>query len=127
MRPLWDSTQYRPIVLTIPARPGLVVKSATFPKSEDYFFKPLNEHVPVYQRPFRLTQEIMVDFSPAGQAALKDATSLKVEGSLDYQACDDKDCFNPQSVPLSWTVQLRPLDDTRIIIPKEPAKVTELR
>ena len=92
-----------------------------------YFFKPLNEHVPVYQRPFRLTEEIMVDFSRAGQAALKDATSLKVEGSLDYQACDDKDCFNPQSVPLSWTVQLRPLDDTRIIIPKEPAKVTELR
>jgi hypothetical protein len=30
-------------------------------------------------------------------------------GTLDYQACDDKQCFNPGSVPLSWTLTLRPL------------------
>ena len=30
---------------------ALCVRAAQFPKPDDYFFKPLNEHVPVYQRP----------------------------------------------------------------------------
>src|SRR5439155_13924989 len=66
------ASQYRPIALTIPSRPGVVVKTAQFPKPEDYFFKPLNEHVPVFQRPFRLTQEVMIDPLRAVQATLKD-------------------------------------------------------
>jgi hypothetical protein len=32
---------------------GVVTRSAQYPPSEDYHFKPLNEHVQVYQRPFR--------------------------------------------------------------------------
>jgi len=94
---------------------------AQLPKPEDFFFKPLNEHVAVYQRPFRITQEVMVDPSRQGQASLKDVTKVTVNGTFDYQACDDKDCFNPQSVPMTWTVNLRPLDDTRIVLPKATA------
>ena len=110
---------YRPIALTIPAQPGIVtIGGADLPKPEDFFFKPLNEHVAVYQRPFRMTQNVMVDPSSQGQAALKDATKVVVNGTFDYQACDDKDCFNPQSLPLTWTVNLRPLDNTRIVVPK---------
>jgi hypothetical protein len=30
-------------------------------------------------------------------------------GTLDYQACDDKQCLNPASVPLSWTLTLKSL------------------
>lgn len=33
------------------------------------------------------------------------------------QACDDKICFNPQTVPLSWTVNLKPLDRERAARP----------
>jgi hypothetical protein len=40
--------------------------------------------------------------------------SLTVEATLEYQACDDKICFNPQSVPMSWTVALKPLDRERV-------------
>jgi hypothetical protein len=28
---------------------------------------------------------------------------------LEYQACDDKICYNPESIPLSWTLTLLPL------------------
>ena len=38
---------------------------------------------------------------------------MAISGMLNYQACDDKVCFNPQSVPLSWTISLRPLDTER--------------
>jgi hypothetical protein len=106
-------TGYKAIALTIRPQPGLVVRAAQFPKADDYFFKPLNEHVPVYQRRFRIVQDVMVDPSPAGVAALTDRTTLTIDATLDYQACDDTICFLPQSVPLAWTVALKPLDRER--------------
>ena len=106
-------TGYRPIALSVEAQPGLVTRRAQYPQSEDYHFKPLNEHVQVYQRPFRIVQDVLIDPSPQGLAALKDVSSVKIKGVLNYQACDDKLCFTPQSVPLTWTVSLRPLDRER--------------
>ena len=67
----------------------------------------------VYQRPFRIVQDVLIDPSPQAQAALKDVSSLTIKGVLNYQACDDKLCFTPQSVPLTWTVNLRQLDRER--------------
>jgi hypothetical protein len=106
-------TGYKPIALVIQPQPGLVVREAHFPKAEDYFFKPLNEHVPVYKKPFRITQDVEIDPSRETAAALKDLKTMAISGTLNYQACDDKVCFNPQSVPLSWTISLRPLDTER--------------
>ena len=83
------------------------------PQSEDYFFKPLNEHVPVYQRAFRIMQDVTLDPSREGTAALKDVTSLTIKGRFEYQACDDRVCFTPQSVPLAWTIGVKPLDRER--------------
>jgi len=81
--------------------------------AEDYHFKPLNEHVKVYQRTFRIVQDLVIDASAQAQAALKGASSMTIKGVLSYQACDDKLCFTPQSVPLTWTVTLRQLDRER--------------
>lgn len=106
-------TGYRPIALTLQPPPGVQVKAAQFPKSEEYYFAPLKERVQVYQRPFRIVQDLAVDASTAGQAALKGVTELVVKGTLSYQACDDKVCYTPQTVPLTWTVQLRGLDRER--------------
>jgi len=58
-------------------------------------------------------QDVLIDPSPQGQAALKDVSSLTIKGVLNYQACDDKLCFTPQSVPLTWMVTLRQLDRER--------------
>ena len=107
-------TGYRPVALNILPQPGLVVREVRFPQAEDYFFKPLNEHVPVYQKPFRLVQDLMIDASRESEAALRTATTLTIRGSLDFQACDDKVCFTPQSVPLTWTIGLKPLDRERV-------------
>jgi hypothetical protein len=105
---------YRPIALTVQPQPGLLIRRAQYPKPEDYFFKPLNEHVAVYQRPFRIVQDLAIDASAQAAPALKDRTSLTIHATLEYQACDDKVCFIPQSVPLSWTIALRPLDRERV-------------
>jgi peroxiredoxin len=107
-------TGYRPIALSVQPQPGVLLRAAQYPQSDDYYFKPLNEHVKVYQRPFRIVQDIVVDSSPQSEAALKTRTSLTINGVLNYQACDDKVCFTPQAVPLTWTVSLRQLDRERV-------------
>jgi hypothetical protein len=107
-------SDYRPIALRMEPQPGVVVGRTHVPASEIYLFKPLNERVPVFQRPFRIVQDVMLDPSRAGEAALKGKERVTLSGTLDYQACDDKVCFNPQSVPLSWTVAVKPLDRERV-------------
>jgi hypothetical protein len=104
---------YRPIAVSVDPLPGLTVRPIRFPPSEDYHFKPLDEHVPVYQRPFRLVQELVIDASRAGQEVLKGVSTLTIRGRLEYQACDETTCFPPASLPMSWSVTLRPLDRER--------------
>jgi hypothetical protein len=40
-------------------------------------------------------------------------------GSLDYEACDAKRCFNPASVPLSWALTLKSLIRNRPSLKKQ--------
>ena len=107
------ATGYIPVAITLQPQAGLVVRGARFPKAEDYFFEQLNEHVPVYQHPFRIVQDVMLDPSREAAARLKDMTSLTITGTFEYQACDDKVCFTPQSIPLSWAIGVKPLDNER--------------
>jgi peroxiredoxin len=100
---------YRVVGVTITPQPFVHVLTLTYPKSEIYFFKPLNERVPVYEKPFTLVQELTLDGQPDAQAAFRGKDSLTLTGTLDYQACDDKVCFNPASLPLIWMLSLRPL------------------
>lgn len=100
---------YRVIALSIKPQPFVRVLPMTYPASEVYFFKPLNERVPVFQKPVTLVQELVLEGTSAAQAAYRGKESITIEGSLDYQACDDRVCFNPVSVPLSWTLSLKTL------------------
>jgi AhpC/TSA family/Thiol:disulfide interchange protein DsbD, N-terminal len=106
-------TGYKPIALSVGPQPGLLTRGTQYPPSEDYHFKPLNEHVQVYQQPFRIAQDVLIDASPQAQTSLKDMTTMTIKGVLNYQACDDRVCFTPQMVPLTWTVSLRQLDRER--------------
>ena len=103
------ANNYRVIALTIAPQPFVRLLPMKYPASQTYFFKPLNERTPVYQKPFTLVQEIIFEGTPQAQAAFRGKNSVTIAGTLEYQACDDKICYNPASVPLSWTLNLRPL------------------
>jgi Disulphide bond corrector protein DsbC len=101
---------YRAIALTLAQREDVVLHPMTFPEAETYYFEPLDERVRVYQRPFRLIQDVTFAVTPETRAcAAEPGAQLRLEGRLDYQACDDKVCYLPQSIPVSWTIALRPL------------------
>jgi hypothetical protein len=92
---------YLPITLVVTPRPGIKVGKLAYPKSQDWYFEPLKEHVPVFQVPFRLEQTVTLS------ASLKAGDKVTVAGILNYQACDDVVCFNPVSAPVTWTVTVK--------------------
>jgi DsbC/DsbD-like thiol-disulfide interchange protein len=103
------ASSYRVVSVTITDPPIVRLLELRYPSSEIYHFKPLNERVPVYQKPFTLAQELVLEGDIKSQGTYRGKASLTVNGTLEYQACDDKICYNPVSLPLSWTVNLRPL------------------
>ncbi len=90
-------TGYKPISLSVEPQPGILVRGTQYPQSEDYHFRPLNEHVRVYQRPFRIVQDVVIDSSPQAEAALKTVSSLTIKGVLNYQACDESCALHHRS------------------------------
>ena len=85
---------YKPIGLAIAPQSGLMVGKLTYPKSETLMDG--TERVPVFNAAFRLTQPIT-----AGDSA---SSPLIVTGTVDYQACDDRLCYKPESIAVSWTL-----------------------
>ena len=81
-----------------------------YPESGTYRFEPLDETVAVYEEPFRIVQEITIPMTQeiAALAAEPDAR-LRIEGTLEYQACDHDICYLPAAVPVSWEFEWREL------------------
>jgi DsbC/DsbD-like thiol-disulfide interchange protein len=108
---------YRVITFDVEPQPFVRVFQIEYPSSEIYFFAPLKERVPVYQKPFTLRRDVVLEGTPQARAALKGKDAVTLTGTLEYQACDDKICYNPVSLPLTWTISLRPLVSGRPTAP----------
>jgi hypothetical protein len=104
------SHSYQVVRLTLEPQPWLRVHDPVYPPPEMYHFEPLDERVEVYARSFRLVQEVTILATPEAQQALAGQPGVTVRGRLEYQACDDKLCYSPQTVPVSWDLSLKPLD-----------------
>jgi len=102
------ATAYRVITLNITPQPHVRAMPVRYPASEIYHFVPLDERVPVYQKPFTLLVELVPEATAEARKAMSGRNELVVTGTLEYQACDDKLCYNPVSLPLSWKVALTP-------------------
>jgi hypothetical protein len=61
----------------------------------------------VYQKPFTLVTDVVAEATAEARKALAGRNELVINATLEYQACDDRICYNPVSLPLSWKVALR--------------------
>jgi DsbC/DsbD-like thiol-disulfide interchange protein len=89
---------YIAITLTLDADPAFTAAKAKYPAGEKLYMKILNETQLVYSKPFRITQDIRFVKPDAG-------APLTIKGKLRYQACDDKICYLPTTVPVQWAVK----------------------
>jgi hypothetical protein len=101
---------YQVVKLTLTPQPWLRVHAPVYPPSEIYHFKPLDERVEVYTTPFRLRTDVTILATPEIQKLLAATPSVTIAGALEYQACDDKLCFTPARVPISFGLAMHPLD-----------------
>lgn len=93
------SKDYIPITVKLNAQPEVKAGKVAYPKSEMMTFA--DEKVPVFQKPFRITQDVTLDKSA------KAGSTVTVTGMVNYQACDDRVCYAPESSPVTWTVVVK--------------------
>ncbi len=98
---------YIPIDWRMDNTPAADSLPVTYPKSRIMRLKAIKESVPVYDSTFVLEREVIVSQkNPPG--------ALLITGTFRYQACDDKICYIPESVPLEWKLTFEPHDSTRV-------------
>jgi hypothetical protein len=101
---------YQAVQVVVDPQAWLRVHDTAYPPSEIYHFKPLDERVEVFGKPFRLTRGITILATPEMQKLLAAMPTITITGALEYQACDDTLCYNPVRVPLTFTLTVKPLD-----------------
>ncbi len=97
---------YIPIDFGIAESTAIAAHPAVYPASKSLLMKAINETVPVYTGQIRVLRDVTIaKGTPPGE--------LLVEGKFRYQACDDKECFLPETVPLKWVLRVEALDRQR--------------
>ena len=105
---------YVPVSLALKENRAFRAERPVFPKPEKFFFAPLKETQLVYSSPFKIAVDVtLASAATLRQAGIKPATTLQIEGTLRYQACDDEICYLPESVPVAWTIERRGKDEGR--------------
>jgi len=97
---------YQVIAVKLDPQPWMKVAPTSYPPSEIYHFKELDEKVETYGKPFKLVQDVTILTTAAAKKALA-ASPIKLSGTLQYQACDDKVCYAPTKVPVSFDLTVK--------------------
>lgn len=104
---------YKPIAWQISPSSALTAKPPEYPASRMLRLPAIGETVPVFDRTFSTTAEVVIGPPAALKTALNGANEITIDGQFRYQACDDKVCYVPQSVPVQWKLRFEPLDAQR--------------
>lgn len=98
---------YIPLKITVRPHPALEVGAAQYPPSSPFRFEALDETVPAY------SGRVELAFECRGVGEDRDE-ALEVEVELRYQACDDEQCFMPETVALTVPLRFLPHDWERL-------------
>ncbi len=101
---------YKPIALFLDQTPELKLSDVRYPKPQVLFLPAIKESVPVFEDKLRISQDAVVATDAKFIKALGSGRKIRVTGRLRYQACDQTTCFTPTEVPVSWEIQVAPLD-----------------
>jgi hypothetical protein len=104
---------YKPIQLAVQGLPGIELQPVVYPNSKVLYLEAIQEHVPVFEGKFRISQDLTVTpsrISDGLRSVLSKERTISITGDLRYQACDQRVCYPPTSVPVTWQLQILPLD-----------------
>jgi hypothetical protein len=104
---------YIAVSLAVVPNPAVKIGETKLPKPVEHVFPPTGETSLVFERPFRM--EVPVSLAPASPSAAAGrapaqataaAGPIVVEGTFEYQACDDMVCYRPVRIPMSWSLSV---------------------
>ncbi len=87
--------------LVMTPRSGVRFGKPVYPPSELASTVGISRPVPMYRKAFRLAQAITVERSA------KVGETITLGGAVNYQACDERLCYPPASMPVFWSVIVR--------------------
>ena len=97
---------YKPITIELAPSPWFKADAPVFPPSTLLRLDAIKETVPVYEGKARIGVDVVMANTGALLRRLASADrhseEIALTGTLAYQACDDKVCYRPASVPLKW-------------------------
>jgi thiol:disulfide interchange protein len=90
-----------PIALSVRPPAGVTITEVVYPEPKDLAQEGSSQPLAVFERAFAigLQMEIAASVAPG---------EVVVPASLRYQACDEKVCYPPLTLPASWTLQVAP-------------------
>lgn len=106
--------RYIPIDWQMAESKGWLSFPVAYPASRLLNLPAIKETVPVYNSHIRLVRDIAMGLDPELTPLLGADRTVTVGGSFRYQACDDKECYLPKTIPLEWTFKLGQLDTQRV-------------
>jgi AhpC/TSA family/Disulphide bond corrector protein DsbC len=104
---------YIPIDWKLEESPAAKVLPFQYPASQKLHLKAIGETAPVYRGRVRIAREITFGPENAVRPLVTPTGELILKGSLRYQACDDRKCYLPETVPLEWRFHFEGLDRER--------------
>jgi thiol:disulfide interchange protein DsbD len=90
---------YLPVTWTIADSAAWKAAPVHLPASKILKLEAIGETAPVFDGTFRITREVTIGNRAAGD--------LTIEGSVRYQACDDRLCYRPETIPVKWTIRVK--------------------
>jgi hypothetical protein len=105
---------YIPIEWKLEESPAAKALRFEYPASRKLHLKAIGETVAVYRGHVRITREITFGPENAVKPLVSAAGELILKGSLRYQACDNRKCYLPETVPLEWRFHFEGLDRERV-------------
>lgn len=99
--------EYVPVGVTLAPLPGVAFGAPRLPKPVEHVFAPTGERSMVFDRPFRIDIPASLVRGKTPEPG-RPSGPLKIEGTFQYQACDDAVCYRPVRIPVSWTLEAGP-------------------
>jgi AhpC/TSA family protein/cytochrome c biogenesis DsbD-like protein len=92
---------YIPIRWSMTDTDGWASLETVYPPSKSMHLGAIGETVPVYEGAFTVQRDFLLGQNKNFKELVADGKII-VEGEFRYQACDEKMCYRPETVPLRW-------------------------
>lgn len=97
---------YQGLDITIDPLPYLTAHPASYPPARTLRLPWTTERLAGYQEPVRVAVDVALGTRQEMAAVLEAGGGLRIGGRVRLQACDNRECWAPEDIPVTWQLDL---------------------